>query len=122
MSDVDSGSIVSALALKWWSQSGGGVCVWGGDTQRLLAQKMKKLSQKCKVTLQGRPQYRTWRRRPLQGDNTIALCEGPVEKCDSVDDFERSLSPSVILWLILKSHFALLREVLLHLCEAGIVG
>ena len=83
----------------------------------MLAQKMKKLSQKCKVTLQGRPQYRTWRRRPLKGDNTIALCEGPVEKCDSVDDFERSLSPSVILWSILKGHFALLRE-LLHLCEA----
>ena len=46
------------------------VTVGGWGTQRLKAQKMKKLSQKCKVTLQGRPQYRTWRKRPFKGDNT----------------------------------------------------
>ena len=118
MSDVDSGSIVLFLALKCGHRRG--VVVVG--TQRLPAQKTKKLSQKCKVTLQRRSQYRTWRRRPFKGDNAIALLEGPVEKCDSIDNFEGSLSPSVILWSILKGHFALLREVLLHLREAGTVG
>ena len=82
---------------------------------------MKKLSQKCNMTLWRRQHYHTWRKWPLKVVNTITLFEGPVEKCDSVDNFERPLSPSVILWSYLKGHFAFLRE-LLHLMERGRVG
>ena len=39
MSDVDSASIVSALALKWWSQSGGAGYqeVAGSENEEALA-------------------------------------------------------------------------------------
>ncbi len=103
------------LGSKVWSPSG------GEGTQRLPGQKIQEaLAKVQRDSSETIIVSHLASRRPLQGDNPIALCEGPVEKCDSVDDFERSLSPSVILCSILKGHFALLRE-LLHLCEAGTV-